>query len=124
MRSLSTLATLLLGLAVVFWAPAAKADCPHNDDDAHQHCGGEQQQPPPVRPQYLGNSGVDRDGDGGLFARHADCAAAFEGALMCTSRMIVEGGAAPAGATLVALRGSYYRPEGTARDQRGHRPCA
>jgi len=38
MRYLSTLATLLLGLAVVFWAPAAKADCPHNDNDAHQHC--------------------------------------------------------------------------------------
>ncbi len=28
MQSLSTLATLLLGLAVVFWAPPAKADCP------------------------------------------------------------------------------------------------
>ena len=40
MRSISTLAILLLGLAVVFWAPAAKADCPHNDDDTHQHCGG------------------------------------------------------------------------------------
>ncbi len=39
MRTLSTLATLLLGLAVVFWAPAANADCPHNDDDTHQHCG-------------------------------------------------------------------------------------
>ncbi len=51
--------------------------------------------PPLVRPQYLGNSAVDRDGDVGHFTRHADCAAAFEGALMCTSRMIVEGGAAP-----------------------------
>ncbi len=40
MRSLSTLATLLLGLAVVFWAPTAKADCPHNDNDTHQHCVG------------------------------------------------------------------------------------
>ena len=40
MKTLLTLATLLLGLAVVFWAPAAKADCPHNDDDTHQHCGG------------------------------------------------------------------------------------
>ncbi len=29
MRSISTLATLLLGRAVVFWAPAAKAHCPH-----------------------------------------------------------------------------------------------
>ena len=40
MRSLSTLATLLLGLAVVFWAPVAKAHCPHNDDETHAHCGG------------------------------------------------------------------------------------
>ncbi len=39
-RSLSILATLFLGLAVVFWAPAAKADCPHNNNDAHQHCVG------------------------------------------------------------------------------------
>jgi len=38
MRSLSTLATLLLGLAVVFWAPAAKADCPHGG--TNDHCGG------------------------------------------------------------------------------------
>ncbi len=42
MRSLSTLATLLLGLAVVFWAPAAKADCPHNETKFdHPHCPGE-----------------------------------------------------------------------------------
>ncbi len=40
MRTLATLATLLVGLAVVFWALAAKADCPHNDDDTHQHCVG------------------------------------------------------------------------------------
>ncbi len=39
MRTLSTLAALLLGLAVVFWAPAAKAHCP-----GHEHCGEE---PPP-----------------------------------------------------------------------------
>ncbi len=32
MRSISTLATLLLGLAVAFWAPAAKAHCPHGGD--------------------------------------------------------------------------------------------
>ena len=38
MRSLSTLATLLLGLAVVFWAPAAKADCPHGTKENHPHC--------------------------------------------------------------------------------------
>ena len=94
MRTYATLATLFVVLAFVFWAPAAKAHCPHGGEVVPEHCGGAAA-PPPVRPQYLGNSGVDRDGDGGLFARHADCAAAFEGALMCTSRMIVEGGAAP-----------------------------
>ncbi len=41
MRSLSTLATLLLGLAVVFWAPTAKAHCPHPN-----HCGGGEPPPP------------------------------------------------------------------------------
>lgn len=35
MRTLSTVATLLLGLAIVFWAPAAKAHCP-----GHAHCDG------------------------------------------------------------------------------------
>ena len=39
MRTLLTLAALLVGLAFVFWAPAAKAHCPHNDDDTHAHCG-------------------------------------------------------------------------------------
>ncbi len=38
MRSLSTLATLLLGLAVVFWAPVAQADCPHGTKFIHPHC--------------------------------------------------------------------------------------
>ncbi len=38
MRSLSTLATLLLGLAFVFLAPTAKADCPHGG--TNDHCGG------------------------------------------------------------------------------------
>ncbi len=38
MRSLSTFATLLLGLAVVFWAPAAKAHCPHGNSFTHEHC--------------------------------------------------------------------------------------
>ncbi len=39
MRFISTLAILLLGLAVVFWAPAAKAHCPHGSDVIH--CPGE-----------------------------------------------------------------------------------
>ena len=38
MRSLSTLATLFLGLAVVFWAPAAKAHCPHANHPDPEHC--------------------------------------------------------------------------------------
>ena len=40
MRTLAMLATLLLGLAVVFWAPATKAHCPHGGDATHEHCGG------------------------------------------------------------------------------------
>ena len=39
MRVLATLATLLLGLAVVFWAPTANADCPHKGTKFHhKHC--------------------------------------------------------------------------------------
>ena len=44
MRTLSTLATLLLGLTVVFWAPAAKAHSPHGNGSTNDHCPGE---PPP-----------------------------------------------------------------------------
>ena len=43
MRTLATLATLLVGLAVVFWAPAAKAHCP-----GHAHCGDGNLGPLPV----------------------------------------------------------------------------
>ena len=46
MRNLSTLATLLLGLAVVFWAPAAKAHCPHANHPDPEHCSVE----PPLGP--------------------------------------------------------------------------
>ena len=49
MRSLSTLATLLLGLAVVFWASAANAHCPD-----HAHCDEE---PPPAM-VYVSVSGL------------------------------------------------------------------
>ena len=41
MRAIATLATLLLGLAVVFWAPTAKAHCP-----GHGHC--DEAEPPPA----------------------------------------------------------------------------
>ncbi len=50
MRSLATLANLLLGLAVVFWALAAKADCPHGTKENHPHCPGE---PPVTRIVFL-----------------------------------------------------------------------
>jgi hypothetical protein len=49
MRFLSTLATLLLGLAVVFWAPATKAHCPD-----HAHCDEE----PPPAVVYVSVSGL------------------------------------------------------------------
>jgi len=55
MRTLSTLATLLLGLAVVFWAPAANADCPHNGNDTHQHCGGDPGDPAPSTNEMILN---------------------------------------------------------------------
>ena len=38
MRNLLTLVSPLLGLAVVFWAPAAKAHCPHGNSFTHEHC--------------------------------------------------------------------------------------
>ena len=41
MRTFATLTTLFVGLAFVFWAPAAKADCPHKDNFDHRHCPGE-----------------------------------------------------------------------------------
>ncbi len=56
MRSLSALATLLLGLAFVFWAPAAKADCPHGTKNIHPHCDGVEPPPPEVTLDVLGCS--------------------------------------------------------------------
>ena len=40
MRTPVTAAILLVGLAIVFWAPAAKAHCPHGNSTTHEHCGG------------------------------------------------------------------------------------
>ena len=67
--------------------------------------------PPPslVGPKYVGNSGVMRDGAAGYFTRHDDCAAAFEGASMCTSRMIIEGGFAP-GAVIPIVSPEWVNP--------------
>ncbi len=50
MRTLSSLTTLLVGLVVVFWAPAAKAHCPHDKSTTHEHCAVE---PPVTRIVFL-----------------------------------------------------------------------
>ena len=59
MRSISTLATLLVGLTFVYLAPTAKADCPHEGTNFdHPRCGsGEPPDPGPF---------VVRDDDGKL----------------------------------------------------------
>ena len=87
MWSLSTFPILLLGLAVLFWAPVAKADCPHNDDDTHQHCGGE---PTPstdemilnhLEPKLVFVTNGQFTGDlGGLVGADAKCQAAADDA--------------------------------------------
>ena len=41
MRYLVTLTSLLLGLAIVFWAPVATAHCPHSNPPNDEHCPGE-----------------------------------------------------------------------------------
>jgi len=47
MRTFATLATLFVGLAFVFWAPTAKADCPHKGANFdHPLCGGGEPPPP------------------------------------------------------------------------------
>ncbi len=48
MLTLSTLATLLVGLAIVFWAPPAKADCPHGTKLIHPHCDSAEPPPGPL----------------------------------------------------------------------------
>ena len=73
MRSISTLATLLVGMAVVFWAPAAKADCPHNNDDTHQHCGGGTPATNSGPFQFVGYSSTPRFGDVGVRAMYEAC---------------------------------------------------
>ncbi len=94
MRSISTLATLLLGLAVVFWAPAAKADCPHGGTNFdHPHCGGGA--PAPSNEfRFVGftdeatNAFPDTtDGGQGMLAMHALCQDDFgPDARMCTDK--------------------------------------
>ncbi len=79
MRSLSTLATLLLGLAVAFWAPATKAHCPHGGDATHEHCGGGA---PATSNEFRFTGFTDEtfngepdtiDGGQGMIAMHALC---------------------------------------------------
>ena len=77
MRTLATMATLLLGLAVVFWAPAAKAHCP-----GHAHCDEEPPSPDGAlcndiliaNPSAVdGVYTIDPDGDGGAAPFDAYC---------------------------------------------------
>ncbi len=93
MRSLSTLATLLLGLAVVFWAPAAKAHCPHGGDATHEHCGGGE--PPPATSNEFRFTGFTDEetnfladtinGGQGMLAMHELCQDDFgPNSRMCT----------------------------------------
>ena len=94
MRTLATLATLLVGLAFVFWAPTAKADCPHNSSTTHQHCDGGE--PPPPAPsnefRFIGFTDTDDvthtiNGGQGMLAMHELCQDDFGlDARMCTSK--------------------------------------
>ncbi len=94
MRTLATLATLLVGLAFIFWAPTAKADCPHNSSTTHQHCDGGE--PPPPAPsnefRFIGFTDTDDvthtiDGGQGMLAMHALCQDDFgPDARMCTDK--------------------------------------
>ena len=95
MRTLATLAILLVGLPFVFGAPAAKAHCPHNGDDTHAHCGdGEPPAPAPLNEfRFIGFTGDATnalpdtiDSGQGMLAMHALCQDDFgENARMCTS---------------------------------------
>lgn len=38
MRTILSLAALLVGLTILFWAPTAKAHCPHGNSTTHEHC--------------------------------------------------------------------------------------
>ena len=57
MRTLATLATLLVGLAFIFWAPAANADCPHGTKTDHPHCDVVEP-PPPGAPVVVDATGA------------------------------------------------------------------
>ncbi len=89
MRTLTTLATLIVGLAIVFSAPTAKADCPHNSDDTHPHCGGGEPPAPATSNEYRFIGFTDPgtiDGGQGMLDMHALCQDDFgPDARMCTS---------------------------------------
>ncbi len=84
MQSLSTLATLLLGLAFVFLAPTAKADCPHGG--TNDHCGGAA---PSTSNEFRFTGFTDPgtiDGAQGMIDMHALCQDDFGlNSRMCTS---------------------------------------
>ena len=66
-------------------------------------------------PQYVGPSSTPRIGDGGYLALHQDCALAYRGSTMCTSKMIIEGGAAPK-APVPTASGEWVNPVIVASD--------
>ena len=90
MRTLSTLATLLLGLAFVFLAPTAKADCPHGG--TNDHCGGGEPPAASNEFRFIGFTDTDDvnhtiDGGQGMLAMHALCQDDFgPDARMCTDK--------------------------------------
>ena len=85
MRTTAALAALFLGLASVFWAPAAKADCPHNDDDTHKHCVGGTPTANTGPYQFAGYSSNTTPGDDGLQTIYETCQFDFgPGSRMCT----------------------------------------
>ena len=60
--------------------------------------------------EYVGPSTTARTGAQGYFTFHNDCDAAFRGATMCTSKMIIEGGPAKFAPTPSATVGEWVNP--------------
>ena len=71
MRTLSALLPLIVGLAFVFWAPAAKAHCPHGGDETHEHCVGGSPNSGPF--QFAGYSSTPFVNGSGLQAINETC---------------------------------------------------
>ena len=93
MRTLLSLATLLVGLVLLFSAPTAKADCPHNGKMAHSHCDGVEPLPPGIT---LGDLSCTTDqiakynGINWVCAADGDTDTDTLGALNCSSGQIAK----------------------------------